>query len=94
MLLLRHFIVAFIVFFLSLIIFWVIESLGNNDFYIFLEKAVGYDFAYFIHDYEPSIIFFGFVVLQPLYIFPAVQRAYPVLHIEDLNSLSQKQAAF
>ncbi len=86
MLLLRHFIVAFIVFFLSLIIFWVIESLGNNDFYIFLEKAVGYDFAYFIHDYEPSIIFFGFVVLE-LLVWIVIERCSSQKILKVLDSL-------
>ena len=64
MLLLRHFIAAFMVFFVSLVIFLVIENLGSNNFYIFLEKTAGYNFAYFIHDYEPSIILFGFVILE------------------------------
>ena len=64
LLLLRHFIGAFIVFFVLLAVCLGIESVGNNNFYIFIEKVAGYDFACFVHDYEPSIIVFGFLILE------------------------------
>ena len=53
LLLLRHFIGAFIVLFVLLAVCLGIESVGNNNFYIFIEKVAGYDFACFVHDYEP-----------------------------------------
>ena len=64
LLLLRHFISAFIVFFVLFAVFLGIKSVGNNNFYIFVEKVAGYDFACFVHDYEPSIIVFGFLMLE------------------------------
>ena len=46
LLLLRHFISAFIVFFVLFAVFLGIKSVGNNNFYIFVEKVAGYDFAW------------------------------------------------
>lgn len=83
---LRHFISAFIVLFLLLAAFWGIENLGNDNFYIFLEKVAGYDFAYFIHDYEHSIIIFGFVILE-LLAWIAIERYSSQKILKVLDSL-------
>ncbi len=74
LLLLRHFIGAFIVFFVLLAVCSAIESVGNNNFYIFIEKVAGYDFACIVHDYEPSIIVFGFLILE-LFMWIAIERS-------------------
>ncbi len=83
---LRHFIGAFIVLFVLLTAFLGIEYLGNDNFYIFLEKAGGYDFAYFIHDYEHSIILFGFVILE-LFAWIAIERSSSQKMLKVLDSL-------
>ncbi len=75
LLLLRHFISAFIVFFVLFAVFLGIKSVSNNNFYIFVEKVAGYDFACFVHDYEPSIIVFGFLISE-LFMWIAIERSH------------------
>lgn len=86
LLLLRHFIGAFIVFFVLLAVCLVIESVGNNNFYVFVEKVAGYDFACFVHDYEPSIIVFGFLILE-LLMWIAIERSSSRKILKVLDSL-------
>ena len=86
LLLLRHFIGAFIVFFVLLAVCLGIESVGNNNFYIFVEKVAGYDFACFVHDYEPSIIVFGFLISE-LFMWIAIERSSSRKILKVLDSL-------
>lgn len=86
LLLLRHFIGAFIVFFVLLAVCSGIESVGNNNFYIFIEKVAGYDFACFVHDYEPSIIVFGFLISE-LFMWIAIERSSSKKILKVLDSL-------
>jgi two-component system, OmpR family, sensor histidine kinase VanS len=55
-LLLRHFLWAIISLLLFIICYFVIGTAYTGNFYIVLEKVVGYDLAYFIHSYEPAVI--------------------------------------
>ncbi len=86
LLLLRHFISAFIVFFVLFAVFLGIKSVGNNNFYIFVEKVAGYDFACFVHDYEPSIIVFGFLISE-LFMWIAIERSSSKKILKVLDSL-------
>ncbi len=63
-----------------------IESVGNNNFYIFIEKVAGYDFACIVHDYEPSIIVFGFLILE-LFMWIAIERSSSKKILKVLDSL-------
>ncbi len=86
LLLLRHFIGAFIVIFILLAAFLGIENLYGDNIYIFLEKVAGYDFAYFIHDYEPSIILFSFVILE-LLVWIVIERCSSQKILKVLDTL-------
>lgn len=61
---LRHLLWAIGALLLFIICYFVIGTAYAGDFYIILEKIVGYDLAYFIHSYEPAVIVFIIVTSQ------------------------------
>ncbi|WP_263706487.1 sensor histidine kinase [Shouchella tritolerans] len=63
-LLLRHFVSAVAGFVVFLLCYFIVEIAFADYFYIILEWALGYDFAYFIHSYEPAVILFVLATSQ------------------------------
>jgi len=61
---LRHFIGAIAALVVFVIGYFIVKIAYENNFYIVLEKMLGRNFAYFVHDYEPAVILFVIATSQ------------------------------
>lgn len=60
----RHLVGAIAILVIFAICYFVIMVAYPNNFYIILERMIGYDLAYLIHGYEPAVILFIIVTSQ------------------------------
>ena len=65
-LLLQHLIGGIAVLILLVVVYFFIDILYDNNFYIILENLFGQEFAYLIHDYEPAVIVYIITTLELL----------------------------
>lgn len=64
--LLQHLIGGIAVLILLVVVYFFIDILYDNNFYIILENLFGQEFAYLIHDYEPAVIVYIITTLELL----------------------------
>lgn len=62
--LLRHLVWAIAILVIFAICYFMIMAAYPDNFYIILERMIGYDLAYLIHGYEPAVILFIIVTSQ------------------------------
>lgn len=63
---LQHLIGGIAVLILLVVVYFFIDILYDNNFYIILENLFGQEFAYLIHDYEPAVIVYIITTLELL----------------------------